>query len=178
MLMLADPLAAGQRAHELAIQPTRVLVIDVLDYAALLQVSGSQASCQGPVLFPEPLLIHQQRKTFFEAELAGLCSFQLCAEGVRHPMQLHNVKFLYRWLIQHTDSFPTAATAPAWWADRNNGVRAGFHVRDRDVRARVRATVAGRASSSGWTSDFDKRRSGVGPPSGWRLPAARESKAF
>src|SRR5206468_1879617 len=58
--MLADPLTAGQGAHQLAIQPPWVLVIDVLDYAAFLQVSRSQTTCQSTVLFPEPLLIEQQ----------------------------------------------------------------------------------------------------------------------
>src|SRR2546422_6157701 len=70
------------------------------------------------------------------------------------------------------------ALAPAWWVDRSNGARARFHVRDRDEQLRVRAAVGGRASSSGWTSGFDKRRSGVGPPVGWRLPAALWSRSF
>src|SRR5712691_1501275 len=117
--MLADPLTAGQGAHQLAIQPTWVLVIDVLDYAAFLQVSRSQTTCQSTVLFPEPLLIDQQSQAFLKAELARIRGFQLSAEGIRHSVQFHGVKFFNRLLIQHADSFRTT-TAPAWWADRSN----------------------------------------------------------
>ena len=38
VLMLADPFAAGQRAHQLAIESARMLVIDIFDHAALFQV--------------------------------------------------------------------------------------------------------------------------------------------
>jgi hypothetical protein len=57
-------------------------------------VGGSQAPRQGAVLFPKPLLIHQQRKAFFEAELGGFGGFQLSAESIGNSVQFHGVKFL------------------------------------------------------------------------------------
>ena len=78
--MLPDPITSRQGAHQLAIQAARVLVIDILDHAALLQARRSQASRQGAVLFPKPLLIDEQREAFLEAELTGFGSFQLGAE--------------------------------------------------------------------------------------------------
>jgi hypothetical protein len=71
-----------------------MLVIHILYDAALFQVSGSQAPRQGTVLFPQPLLIDDQRKAFLEAQLAGFSSFQLSTEGIRESVQFHSMKFL------------------------------------------------------------------------------------
>jgi hypothetical protein len=78
-----------------------MLVIDILDDAAFLQVGESEPPSQSPVLFPEPLLIHQQAEAFFEAELAGIGGFQLRVEGIGHSVQFHGVEFFNRLLIQH-----------------------------------------------------------------------------
>ena len=123
-----------------------MLIIDILDHAPFFQVGGSQTPGQCAILFPQPLLIDQQRKAFFEAELAGVGGFQLCAEGVGHSVQFHGVKFLDGLLIQHCEflSVMSRATAPAWWADRSTAVRAGFHG---EGRAR---TASG--SSTSWRS--------------------------
>ena len=78
-----------------------MLVIDIFDHAAFFQVGGSQTPCQRPILFPQPLLIDQQGKAFFEAELAGFGGFQLSAEGVGDSVQFHGVKFFDGLLVQH-----------------------------------------------------------------------------
>src|ERR1041385_6193865 len=149
--MLADPLAAGQSAQEFAVQAAWMLIVDIFDNPALLQMGCPQAACQCPVFFPEPLLIDQQRETLLETELAGIGVFQLPAECIGHSVELHDMEFLYRLLIQHASSFlrPTAA---AWSADRSNAVRADFHDEGRNERLPAPATVACRASSSGWIS--------------------------
>src|ERR1700739_2859429 len=136
-----------------------MLVIDILDDAALLQVGEAEPPRQGAILSPEPLLIHQQSKTFFEAALAGIGGLQLSVKGVSHAMQFHIVEFFNRLLIQHVGSFlQDLATAPAWWADRSNAGRASSHVEDRVDPSRHRARVGGRASASEWTSGFDTSR--------------------
>ena len=99
--MLADPIAGRQRAQQLAIEAARMLVIDILDHAALFQVGGSEAPRQSAVLFPEPLLIDDQGKAFFEAQLTGFGGFQLRTESVGESMQFHRMKFVDGLLIQH-----------------------------------------------------------------------------
>jgi hypothetical protein len=68
-------------------------------------VSGAQAPRQGAVLFPDPLLIDQQRQAFFEAELSNFGSLQLSAEGVGKSVQFHGMQFFDGLLIQHVSSF-------------------------------------------------------------------------
>jgi hypothetical protein len=76
-----------------------MLVIDIFDDAEFFQMGGSQTPRQGAVLFPQPLLIHQQREAFFEAELAGFGGFQLCTEGIGESMQFHGVQFIEGLLV-------------------------------------------------------------------------------
>ena len=57
-----------------------MLVIDILDDAKFFQVGGSQTPFQGAVLFPKPLVINEQSKAFFEAELGDFGGFELRAE--------------------------------------------------------------------------------------------------
>src|SRR5215475_166769 len=157
-----------------------MLVIDILHYAALFQVSGSQTARQGAVLFPQPLLIDDQREAFLEAELAGFGGFQLSAEGVGQSVQFHGMQFLNGLLVEHVRSLcetSAGATAPAWWADRSKAVRGDFHGKDPGQRVRNRAGVGGPAIASESTSDFDRRRLAVGRRAGWRLPAAPWSRS-
>src|SRR5580698_5911855 len=143
ILMVTHPVAVGQSAHELAIQSARVLVVDIFDDAALLQAGRPQTVRQSAVLFPEPLLIDEQAKAFFETELAHVGGLQLSAEGIRHSVQLHGVQFFNRGLVQHGFSWLVWSTATAWSADRSNARRARFHVPDRHDPAPAR----------GWTAD-------------------------
>jgi len=103
--MLAHPIAGRKGAHQLAIEAAGMLVIDILDHAAFLQVSGAEAPRQGAILFPQPLLVHQQGETFFEAELAGFGGFHLRTEGVGESVQFQGVQFFDGLLIQHVGSF-------------------------------------------------------------------------
>jgi hypothetical protein len=57
----------------------------------LFQLGTAQPAPQGPILFPQPLLIDQQGKTFFKTELVRLGGFQLSAEGIGHPVHFHGV---------------------------------------------------------------------------------------
>ena len=109
VLVLPHPFAGRQRAHELAVQAARMLVIDVLDHAALFQLGRLQAARQSAVLLPEPLLIHQHGEALLEAELAGIGALILRAEGVGHAVQFHGVQFFNRRLIQHGVSFGVIA---------------------------------------------------------------------
>ena len=76
-----------------------MLVIDIFDDASFFQLGGTQAPLQCAVLFPEPLLIDQQAESFFEAQLCGVSSFQLCSEGVCHAVQFHRLELVQRGLI-------------------------------------------------------------------------------
>jgi len=60
---------------------------------------GPKTARQCPVLFPEPLPIHQQGEALFESELAHVGGFHLSVEGVGHSMQLHRVQLFNRRLI-------------------------------------------------------------------------------
>src|SRR5580658_1290529 len=51
--LLAHPLAAGEAATELAIQPARVLVVNIFDHGALFELGYAQAAPQGAILFPQ-----------------------------------------------------------------------------------------------------------------------------
>ena len=101
MVMHPDPVAGGQGAQELAIQPARVLIIDVLHHTAFLEFGQLQAPGQRAPLFPGPLAIHQQTETLLETELAGVGHLDLFTQGIRPAMQLHGLQLFYRRLIQH-----------------------------------------------------------------------------
>src|SRR5579883_599698 len=62
-------------------------------------------SRQRAVLFPQPLLIDEQRKTLLESELACAGTFQLRPERLSHSVQFHRVQFFYGGLVQHVESF-------------------------------------------------------------------------
>jgi hypothetical protein len=47
------------------------------------------------------LLIDEESKTFFEAELAGVGGFQLGVEGLSHSVQFHGLKFFNGLVVQH-----------------------------------------------------------------------------
>ena len=66
--------------------------VDVFDRRRELELSTSQATGQGAVFFPDPLLVDQQAKPFFKAEAGDLGVFLLLAEGVRHAVELHRVE--------------------------------------------------------------------------------------
>ena len=82
-----------------------MLIIDVFDHATLFQPGRLQTARQSAILFPEPLLIDEHRETLLKAELAGIGRLDLCAEGVRHSVQFHRVKFFNGGLIQHDGPF-------------------------------------------------------------------------
>src|SRR3954452_8697044 len=125
-----------------------MLVIDIFDYAALFHVGGSQTPRQRTILFPKPLLIDEQRKACFEAQMAGFRGFQLSAEGVGDSVQFHGVKFVDGLLVQHVVPFYVRAIAPAWWADRSTAVRGGSRAEGQARRSPDRAGFGGRASAS------------------------------
>jgi hypothetical protein len=56
--MLAHPVAVDQGSHQLAIELSRVLVINVFDYATFLQLRSTQPARQRTVFPPSPLLIY------------------------------------------------------------------------------------------------------------------------
>jgi hypothetical protein len=68
-----------------------MLVVDIFDDRALFQLGHLQATLQSPILLPQPLLIDQQPKTLFEAELMRLGSFELSSEGIGHTVEFHGL---------------------------------------------------------------------------------------
>jgi hypothetical protein len=62
-------------------------------------MSGAKTASQCPILFPEPLPIHQQGEALFESELTRVGRFHLSVKGVGHAMQLHRMQFFNRRLI-------------------------------------------------------------------------------
>ena len=115
VVMQADPLAGGQGTHEFAVQAARVLVVDILQDAPLLELGQLQPPGQGAALFPGPLAVDQQAEPLFEAELAGVGRLELFPECFRHAVQLHGVQSFDRRLIQHVILW-SVVTAAAWWA--------------------------------------------------------------
>ena len=91
ILVLTHPFTAREGAHQFAIQAAGMLVVDVLDDAALFQLRELQSSRQRTVLLPEPLLIDEHSKALLEAELAHVGGFQLRAEGLGHTVQFHGI---------------------------------------------------------------------------------------
>src|SRR5260370_39291747 len=80
--MVAEPCAAGEGAYQLAVQATRMVIVNIFDGAALFQAGGLQTASQGTVLFPQPLLIDQQGEALFKNEPAGAGVFQVRPECV------------------------------------------------------------------------------------------------
>jgi len=76
-----------------------MMIVHVFDNAAFFQMRCSKTARQRPVLFPEPLPIHQEGEALFEAELAHVGRFHLRLEGIGHAMQLHRVQLFNRRLI-------------------------------------------------------------------------------
>jgi len=89
--MHTDPLTRGQCAHELAIQPSRVLVVDVLDHSAFFELGQLQPAGECAAFLPGPLPIDQQAEALLEAELAGAGRVDLFPECVGHAVQLHGL---------------------------------------------------------------------------------------
>ena len=59
ILVLPHPFAGCQCADEFAVQPARVLKIDILDHAAFFEPGQLQTSSERPVLLPAPLPVYQ-----------------------------------------------------------------------------------------------------------------------
>jgi hypothetical protein len=91
VLILAHPFTGGERAQQFAVEPARMLVIDVFDDSAFFQPGRLQAPCERAIFLPEPLLLDEQCEALLEAELAGIGGFQLCTEGIGHSVQFHGV---------------------------------------------------------------------------------------
>src|SRR6476646_6889262 len=104
---------------------------------------------QSAVLFPQPLLIDEQRKALLESELACSSAFQLCPECFRHSVQFHRIQFLYGGLVQHVESFSLAGiTAAASSADRNSERRERFHAAARFAPVPAAGWSGDRANAS------------------------------
>src|SRR6266704_1036226 len=103
-LVVAHPIASGQSAHELTIQTTGMLIVDIFDDAAFLQAGRAKTMRECAVLFPQPLLVDEQAEALLEGKLAHVGVFQLSAEGIGHSVQFHGVQFLDRRLVEHVFS--------------------------------------------------------------------------
>src|SRR5450755_2453529 len=66
ILMLANPIAGGQSPYEPAVQPARMLVVDVLHPATFLELGQLEPARERAVLLPSPLAVHQQAEALFE----------------------------------------------------------------------------------------------------------------
>jgi hypothetical protein len=82
----ADPFAGRESANDFAIEAAGMLIIDVLNDATFFELGQLQTACEGTVLLPVPLAIHQESESLLETELAGGSSFQLFAESIRHAV--------------------------------------------------------------------------------------------
>jgi hypothetical protein len=76
-----------------------MLVIHIFENAAFFQMRGAKTARQCPVLFPEPLPVHQQGEALFESQLTHIGRPRLSMEGVSHAIQLHRVQLFNRRLI-------------------------------------------------------------------------------
>jgi hypothetical protein len=102
VLMPAYPVRVlNQRPDHLLVQATHHTEINILDTGWALQPAISEPPLQGPVLPPVPLPVHQQRKTFLEAELPALWIFLLLCKTVGHAAHAHGIQLLYRLLVEH-----------------------------------------------------------------------------
>ena len=100
-MMQSDPLTGGECAHEFAIQPSRMLIINVLDDTTFLELGQLQPAGESATFLPGPLAIDEQTEPLFETELAGISRLDLFPECIGHAVQLHKLQFFYGWLIQH-----------------------------------------------------------------------------
>src|SRR4051812_24707847 len=91
ILLLAHPFTGSERAHQLAVESTWMLIIDVFHHAAFFQLGGLKTSGEGTILLPQPLLIDEHGETLVESKLGDVGRFQLSAEGVRHSVQFHSI---------------------------------------------------------------------------------------
>jgi hypothetical protein len=72
---VADPVAAGQRGDEVAVQAAAGAPVDVLDAgAADLELGGLEQPRHALAVAPVDLALHQQRQALFEGQrLGGSC---------------------------------------------------------------------------------------------------------
>ena len=101
VMVLPNPFAARQSAQKFTIEPARVLIIDVFNHRTFFEFGQLQPSRECSTFFPRPLAVHEQSEALFETELVDLGGFDLLLESIDHPVQLHNLQFFYRWLVQH-----------------------------------------------------------------------------
>ena len=98
--MLADPVAAGQRAEQGAVELAGMAVVVVFEGSGLFEMSLAQPGGGSPIFAPEPLGIHQLGEPLLEAERMGIGLLKLVFEGLSHAMKFQAGEF-FKGLFAH-----------------------------------------------------------------------------
>ena len=89
--MLADPAAATQCQHDLAVETARRLQIDILERGGVAQPTYLQAPGELALPAVRPLGVDEKPNSFLEAELRPLTRSEVLLEGFGGRVHLHGV---------------------------------------------------------------------------------------
>jgi len=85
---VTDPVAAGQRSHEMTVEVARGAPVDVLDAgAADLEPGGLEQACQPLAVAPVDLALHQHGQPLLEGHLGRRGGGGLVGQGVDHAVE-------------------------------------------------------------------------------------------
>ena len=99
--MAFDPLTACQSAHEGAIDPSGVAVVDILHTGAYAQLGGLEQACEAAVVPIQGLLIEQEGEALLEGQLLGRGLGLLLLEGRGHTGESEHMQFIQSVWMQH-----------------------------------------------------------------------------
>ena len=95
--MVLNPLAGAELFDLRALDPAMQGVVDVFQAGVgELELSSFEPRGHGPVFFPGPLPVDQQRQSLFEIQLECVGLLALFFEGLDHAFQAQGPEFFQR----------------------------------------------------------------------------------
>jgi len=99
---MAQPIAAGQRGDEAAVQRATGAPVDVLDAGrADLELGRLEQPRHAPVVAPGDLALHQQRQPLVEAQASSGRARCLLLHGADHAVQAQAAQLIQGVFVQH-----------------------------------------------------------------------------
>ena len=105
MMMVADPLAAGELVEQSAVEAAGRMQVDILDDGGLTQPGLAQAAGEALVLPAGRLAIDQQAEPVLARQLGGIRRVLHLDEGVGHGSKAERAQALDGGVDQHLFSF-------------------------------------------------------------------------
>jgi len=103
-----DPAAVTEAEHLLAVEPARVLEVDVLNGGGIAHLGHAETAFELALLAGRPLAVDQEAQPLVEAQARALGRGELLLKGLGHSREFHGVHLLEGLLGQHSFSSSAA----------------------------------------------------------------------